>query len=193
MPLSLAAAISPYARAVLPMMLRYLPGGSFAGGDLVLRVDRFDRFAVVVAGLERCGVRFGDLGLACRTSASMNRSVGSSARSYSQKTRPIAKKLRQRSASFCAEPKPFDREPRELGHRRPRACWYVAEAAVFERVGLVAGLLEALLVEGVFVDDQHAAVAQVAEVRRQRGRVHRHERVDRVAGRVDVVCCEKWT
>lgn len=35
--------------AVFPMMLRYLPGGSFAAAT-VLRIDRFDRLAVVVAG-----------------------------------------------------------------------------------------------------------------------------------------------
>ena len=63
---------------------------------------------------------------------------------------------------------------------------YDFERAVFERIGFVAGLVEAFGVEGVAVDDQDAAGAEVAEVRGQRGRVHRHERVDRVAGRVDV-------
>jgi hypothetical protein len=61
------------------------------------------------------------------------------------------------------------------------------EAAVFERVGFVAGLLEALLVEGILVDQQDAAVAEVFEVGHERGGVHGDEGVDRVAGGVDVV------
>ena len=67
---------------------------------------------------------------------------------------------------------------------------YALSDAVFERIGFVAGLLEAFAFEGVAVDDQDAARAQVAEVRRQRRRVHRHQGVDRVAGRVDVVAGE---
>ena len=68
--------------------------------------------------------------------------------------------------------------------------WYSVERAVLERVRVVAGLLEVALGEGVAVDDQRAALRQVAQVRPQRGRVHRHEHVGRVAGREDVVVGE---
>ena len=90
------------------------------------------------------------------------------------------------SASFCDRPERLDGQAIELGHLDRVQLVLRFEAAVFERVGLVAGQLQALLVEGVLVDDQRAAVAEVAEVGRQRGRVHRHQAVDRVARRVDV-------
>ena len=67
---------------------------------------------------------------------------------------------------------------------------YDLSDAVFERTGFVAGLIEPFAFEGVAVDDQDAAGAEVAEVRGQGGRVHRHEGVDRVAGRVDVFAGE---
>ena len=66
----------------------------------------------------------------------------------------------------------------------------LVERAVVERARLVAGLLEVALGEGVAVDDQRAALGQVAQVRPQRRRVHRHEHVGRVAGREDVVVGE---
>ena len=68
--------------------------------------------------------------------------------------------------------------------------WNSVERAVVERVLGVAGLLEVPLGEGVAVDDQRAALGQVAQVRLQRRRVHRHEHVGRVAGREDVVVGE---
>ena len=61
------------------------------------------------------------------------------------------------------------------------------EAAVLERVGRVAGLLEVAVVELVGVDDDDAAGLEVAEVGLERRRVHRHQHVGRVAGGVDVV------
>jgi hypothetical protein len=64
------------------------------------------------------------------------------------------------------------------------------QRAVVERVGLVAGLLEVPLGEGVTVDDQGAALGQVAQVRLERRGVHRDEHVRRVAGSEDVVICE---
>ena len=98
----------------------------------------------------------------------------------------MAKKLRHLSASFWPRPKPSTASRVSLV--MSTVCTrYALEAAVFERIGFVAGLLEALGVELVAVDDQDAAGAQVGEVGHQRGRVHRHQRVDRVAGRVNVL------
>jgi hypothetical protein len=59
-------------------------------------------------------------------------------------------------------------------------------------VGVVAGLLEVALGELVGVDDEHAVRLEVLEVGLERRRVHRHQHVGRVAGRVDVVV-EKCT
>ena len=64
------------------------------------------------------------------------------------------------------------------------------ERPVLERVRRVAGLLEVPIAEGVAVDDERAALAEVGEVRLQRRRVHRHEHVGLVAGREDVVIGE---
>ena len=60
------------------------------------------------------------------------------------------------------------------------------ERAVGQRVARVGRLVEVLLGERVAVDDQRAARRQVADVRLERRRVHRHEDVRLVAGRVDV-------
>ena len=68
LPLSRAAVIRPQASAVLPMMLVYLPGGQLGLRHVELRVDRLDRFAVVVAGLERGRVGLGDFRPCGRTS-----------------------------------------------------------------------------------------------------------------------------
>ena len=60
------------------------------------------------------------------------------------------------------------------------------ERAVVEGVLGVAGLGQVLAAEGVLVDDDGAARRQVPEVGLERRRVHRHEHVRGVAGRVDV-------
>ena len=60
------------------------------------------------------------------------------------------------------------------------------ERAVLERVRLVAGLLQVALRERVLVDDDRRAALELADVRAQRGRVHRDQHVRRVARREDV-------
>ncbi len=60
------------------------------------------------------------------------------------------------------------------------------EAAIGERVDLVAGLVEVALFEGVLVDDERAALAEVGEVRLERGRIHRHQAVGLVSRGQDV-------
>ena len=66
----------------------------------------------------------------------------------------------------------------------------VAQAVIFERVLGIAGTLDVLLDEGVLVDDERATRLEVAEVRLQRGGVHRHQNVGLVAGRQDVLVRE---
>ena len=62
-----------------------------------------------------------------------------------------------------------------------------AERAVGQRVGLVARLGQAALVEGVAVDDEHRALGHQVDVGLEGRRVHRHQHVRRVAGGQDVV------
>ena len=64
------------------------------------------------------------------------------------------------------------------------------QAAVLQRIFFVAGLLQPLLVEGVLVDDQNAARDQIDQIRRQRGRVERHQRVDLIAGSENLLAGE---
>jgi hypothetical protein len=64
------------------------------------------------------------------------------------------------------------------------------ERAVLERVRGVAHALEVALGEVGRVSDHGGAAGQLADVRLERGRVHRHEHVGRVAGRHDVVVGE---
>jgi hypothetical protein len=65
-----------------------------------------------------------------------------------------------------------------------------AQRPVFERVRVVVGLLEVLLVELVGVDDEGAAVFEVGEVDLEGGRVHGDEDAGLVAGRADVAAGE---
>src|SRR4029453_3242688 len=62
----------------------------------------------------------------------------------------------------------------------------VVDRAVVQRVRLVARLAQVGVGEGVFVDDQRAARLQRGEVRFDRRRVHRHQRVRVVARAEDV-------
>ena len=95
-----------------------------------------------------------------------------------------------RSASRAVTPSmSFERADR---HRRQlhRVHLVAVERAVLDRVRLVARLLQVAVGERVGVDDQRAALRQVAEVRLQRRRVHRDEHVGPVARREDVVVGE---
>ena len=74
----------------------------------------------------------------------------------------------------------------ERGHRHLDHL-VARQAAVGERVGGRPGLGQAALVEGVGVDDEHAAALQAPQIGHERGRVHGHEDVARVTGRGDVV------
>ena len=64
------------------------------------------------------------------------------------------------------------------------------ERVVLERVGGVAGLGQVAGGEVVGVDDDRGALGQVAEVRAERGGVHRDQHVGRVTRREDVVVGE---
>ena len=66
----------------------------------------------------------------------------------------------------------------------------VVEGAVLERVGRVARLLQRAIAERVGVDDERRALRHVAEIRLQRGRVHRDEHIRAVARGEDVVVGE---
>ena len=163
---------------------RVLAGRELGLGDVELGVDRFDRFAVVVAGLQSGGIGSGDF----RFLAELVFDVAER-RLERAIVEPEHETHREEVAAavffFLAEFQAFDRETRQLRHRHfVDAIRF--ERAVFERAGVVAGLIEAFAFEGVAVDDQDATRAEVAEVRSERGRVHRDECVDRVAGGVDV-------
>ncbi len=62
----------------------------------------------------------------------------------------------------------------------------VGERAVLERVRLVAGLLQIPVVEGVRVDDQRAALREVADIDLQCCGIHRDQHVRLIAGGLDV-------
>src|SRR5690606_24427613 len=67
----------------------------------------------------------------------------------------------------------------ERGHRElrdvDRVELVLVEAAVLERVRLIAGLLEVRLDERARVDDERAVLDEVLEVRLQRRRIHGDE------------------
>ena len=61
----------------------------------------------------------------------------------------------------------------------------LGEAAVLERIGLVAGLGEVSRAELALVGDDQAAGLQIVDIGLERRRVHRDQHVGRVAGGVD--------
>ena len=90
---------------------------------------------------------------------------------------------------LVAKPERLDRVDGELGDVE-RQQLVARQAAVFQRVGSVAGLGEVAGVELAAVGDDHAALAQRAEVNLERRRVHRHQHVDLVARGLDVARAE---
>ncbi len=66
----------------------------------------------------------------------------------------------------------------------------VRKRAVLERIGLVPGLLQVAIVEGVRVGDDRPALREVAEIDLEGSRVHRDEDARLVAGGEDVVVGE---
>ena len=65
------------------------------------------------------------------------------------------------------------------------------EAKLFDRVvGLELSLLEVTLSEGVRVDDDDGALAQILDVDLERGGVHGHEHIGLVTGGVDLLCAQ---
>jgi hypothetical protein len=64
------------------------------------------------------------------------------------------------------------------------------ERAVGQRVGRVLRLLEVLLVELLLVDDENAVGLEVIDVDLERGRIHRHQDVGRIARREHVAAGE---
>jgi hypothetical protein len=61
------------------------------------------------------------------------------------------------------------------------------ERPVLERVLLVVGLGQVLLVESLAVDDEDAARLEIVDVDAERRRIHRDQHVEVVAGREDVL------
>ena len=61
----------------------------------------------------------------------------------------------------------------------------LVQAAVFQRIRLVAGLVQVALGKGAAVHDDHAARPQVRDLDHQRRRVHGDQQVHRVAGGLD--------
>ena len=157
--------------------------------DLVADREVLRGLAVGVARLERGRVRLRDLGpLRELPLDELERPIG----------RPVVEPAHQpereevlRALRFAGRD-PLDPLQGAHGHRREPDLVdvEVVERAVLERVGLVAGLLQVALLERVGVDDQRAALRQVADVRLQRRGVHRHEDVRRVTGGEDVVVGE---
>ena len=153
-----------------------------------VRVERFDRLAVVVPGFEGAHVRFGQwsgllepvadrLLLALRVAR-----VDPEHQAQRVEVLAPARVLRGDAGSLDG----LAHEPLEvdLDHA------VVLDRAVGERIRLPAGAIEIRLLEGRFVEDEQAAALQIGQVHLQGRRIHGHERVRLVAGRVDLVSGE---
>ena len=173
--------------------LAVLAGGEPGLGDLVLLVKQLCGLAEVIAGLEGQRVGRGDLRLLAEFLADVLQR---------RLQRPPVQPVHQTQRVHVLAPVGvLGAEPRLLGRRRVHFvdrdlddAILARQAAVFDRVGLVARFLEVLGREGVLVDDDDPAIPYRLDVGPQRGRVHRDQRVHLVArgenvgaGKVDLV------
>ena len=110
----------------------------------------------------------------------------SSGRSYSQYIMPRVKKFLQSSALLPLRPVSFTALHGELGDVGLDDAVAV-EGAVLEGVALDLGLLDVLVREAGLVDEQDAALLEVADVGLERGGVHGHQHVEVVARGLDVL------
>ena len=152
--------------------------------DAVRRVEHLGRLAEGVAGLQRALVRLGDDGFGAEA-------LIDPAQRWIHA--PLVEPEHQAQGEevlgqvdlLGGHVEAFERARVERADR-DLEDGVLLERAVVERVRLVARLLQVAGVERVAVDDQRAARRQVADVRLERGRVHGHEHVRLVAGRVDL-------
>ena len=165
-------------------MLRYSPGSSAAGGDVVAAGQRLGRLAEAPAGAKRLRVRVRHLGLIAKAL-----SHPAQCRLRVATVEPVDEPHREEVAAaggeLAADAGAFDRLAGELRQRNPDDVEPV-EAPVLEGVRVDAGELQALRIERVLVDDQGALGLEEAKVLRERGGIHGNEDVDHVARRVDV-------
>ena len=178
---------SPSAVAVLPVMLRYVPGAESrpAPPRTRPRTARRSRRSCQ-PGRERAAVGLDQLGVLLNL-ASIHVSVGSIGRWNSHDVTPRQKKLRQRNSSRAERPRSFsalrgelrdvDREELEArrASRRRAGCGRSRPCCRF------------CVVEGFPVDDEDAAAAAGRpRFMLQRGGIHGDQHVEVVAGREDV-------
>jgi hypothetical protein len=189
--------------AVAPLGGRHhAVGGRFVAGQVAVGAGRqlgpvhpvlgregLGRFAIVVAGHQRLAVGVGDT-RRLFGEFGVDISQGRIERAIVQPEHQAhGEEVAAAVALLLPQAAPFDRQAGELGHVHLEKA-VLGKAAVLERIGLVAGLLHPLVVERVAVDDQDAAGNQIREVRYQGGRVHGHQRLDLVAGRINVFAGE---
>ena len=112
-----------------------------------------------------------------------------SGREYIHETRPEREEVLR---PFGVAPLDVEILERPRGQRRDgnREERVPVERTVLERVGLVPGLLQVALLEGVDVGDDRAAVLEPGQLLLQRRRVHGDQHARRVARRGDLVVAD---
>ena len=150
---------------------------------LLERRAHLGRLAIGMAGVERGDVGFGELGR-----------LGELGLEPVDDRRPVAVEHPQRQAQrphvlaaqrlLVAEAEGLHRVERQLRDVEVDDLPF-GEAAVLQRVGLIAGLGEVARRELALVGDDQAAFAQMLDVDLERRRIHRDQHVGLVAGGLD--------
>lgn len=157
-------------------------------GDAVVDRQSFDRFAKVVAGLERPGIGLEHSGILGELIPDplQRRFQGPIVQPEDQaqgEEIPAAVSLTLAELDV-GQGRPVERGDRGLQQLIP------FQRSVFQGVGGVAGLVQVGRAETIGIDDEDAAVFQVLEVRFQGGGVHGHQGIEAIARSMDVATGE---
>jgi hypothetical protein len=164
-----------------------------AGFDLCRRdtiVDRqgFGSFPVVIPGLEGASVSFENRRI-------LGELIADPAKRRLQRTliKPVNQSQRKKVLATIR----LARAQLDLGNcfaiqrvnRNPKHP-KVLERAVFQGIDLIAGFMQVAVVEGVGIDDEDAARLEIFEIGLESRRVHRHQGVQIIPGRVNILAAK---
>ena len=146
--------------------------------------EQLGRLAEVVTGVEGRDVRLEDLLPAAELALEpVERDVDGAV--VHPRHEPEREHVLRALGLLLADTDALDRPHRDRRHR-DAVDLVAVEGAVGRGIGLVAGLLQVALGEGVLVEDDRAAAGDGRQIRLQRRGVHRHEDVGVVTRRRDV-------
>jgi len=175
----------PQRQRAVPRDVAVLAGLEARGRDRILRVERLDGLAVVVAGLESADVGLGQ-GRALGETRADGQLLALGVARVDPEHQPERVEVLAAAGVLGADAGALDRLDDQLLEIDLDDAEAV-DGAVGQWVRLPAGALQIALLEGGLVEDEQPAALEIAEVDLERGGVHRHQRVGLIAGREHLV------